>query len=425
MRTPPDRPSTRPVPAARGVPAALRDLVARTEAATPAGRDRAIDGLRALAIAGVVVGHFMVMALAVRPDGALRVTSPLIHLPELAPVSWVLQMLGLFFLVGGYATARSWDRARASGEPYRRWVAARLGRLGRPVVASTAILGAALPLLAAAGVPAGTLRTVAVLVVQPLWFIGVYLVITALTPVGAAMERRLGVWVAAPPLVLVAGVDLLRYGPWHADMPGWVAWINIVPGWAFGYLLGIAWTRGHIGRRAARVLAAGGLALAVALVLWFGYPLSMVGVPGDARVNSHPPSLLVLALAAAQSGVAILARDRLAALLRRRPALWTGVALVNLSAMTIFCWHQIALMLLSGGTLLLVPSGLPGLHDVPAGPAWVGCRLGWLAVHLVVLGCLVAWARRFESPWTRLPAAGKAVALTLAATFAAYCVAVW
>lgn len=107
----------------------LRGLVARTEAGTPGGRDRAVDGLRALAILGVVVGHFMVMALAVHPDGALRVTSPLIHLPGLAPASWVLQMLGLFFLVGGFSGAKSLERAYARGQSYGSWLRDRVLRL--------------------------------------------------------------------------------------------------------------------------------------------------------------------------------------------------------------------------------------------------------------------------------------------------------
>jgi hypothetical protein len=92
--------------------------------------------------------------------------------------------------------------------------------------------------------------------------------------------------------------------------------------------------------------------------------------------------------------------------------------------MSIFCWHQIALMLLSGVTLAIAPYGLPGLHDVPADLAWVGWRFGWLAVHVVVLGGLVAVVRRFESPWTRMPRAGKVAALVLAAGFGAYVMAV-
>src|SRR5215831_4159842 len=139
-------------------------LSRRLDAATPAHRDRALDGLRALALLGVVVGHWLVMPL--RPDaaGALHVTSPLATLPGFAPASWILQMLGLFFLVGGYAAARSYPRAGS----YAAWVKTRLLRLTRPVLAVAAILGAAIPLLALAGVPDGTLRTTAVLTVQPL-----------------------------------------------------------------------------------------------------------------------------------------------------------------------------------------------------------------------------------------------------------------
>jgi peptidoglycan/LPS O-acetylase OafA/YrhL len=367
-------------------------LVAKIEAATAPDRDRAIDGLRALAICGVVVGHFLVLALTARPDGALRVTSPLIWLPAFAPLSWVLQLLGLFFLVGGYAAAKS--LARADG--YRAWVGRRTLRLVRPVVVVATALGAAVPLLALAGVPAGTLRSTVVLVVQPLWFIGVYTVITALTPVAVALTKRLGVWAALPGCALVAVVDLLRYGPWHDAMPGWLGLVNLLPGWSFAYLLGVAWARGRVGRRGAVLLTAGGAVVMVLLVRHLGYPASMVGVPGAGRTNAHPPSLLVLALAAVQCGAAILSHDRLAALLSRRPGLWAAVALANLGAMTIFCWHQVALMTLSGGALAVAPGGLPGLHGAPVDLVWVAHRLAWLPVYAAVLVAYVTVARRFE-----------------------------
>ena len=51
-----DAPSARPR-------LALRNFAARIEAATPAGRDRSVDALRALAIAGVILGHWLVTAL--------------------------------------------------------------------------------------------------------------------------------------------------------------------------------------------------------------------------------------------------------------------------------------------------------------------------------------------------------------------------
>lgn len=402
---------------------AWRAAAARIDAATPATRDRAIDGLRALAILGVVVGHWLVMALTTTGDGALRVTSPLLHLPGLAPASWALQMLGLFFLVGGYSSARSLERARGRGERYGTWLRGRLLRLGRPVLAATAALGAALPLLALAGVPVGTLATTAVLAVQPLWFVAVYLVVTALTAAAVALERRLGAAAALAALLIVALVDLARYGPWQEAMPGWLGLVNLLPGWSFAYLLGVAWAGGRIGRRGAALLAAGGGALALLLVLRLGYPVSMVGIPGAGRINSHPPSLLVPALAALQSGAAILLRDRIAALLRR-PAWWAVVALMNLSAMTLLCWHQVALMALSTAALQVAPGGMPGLHDSPETLAWLLHRIAWFPVYAAVLCGFVTLARRFETPWKGVPAAVRVCAGVLAAGFGAYALAV-
>jgi len=387
----------------------------RIEAATPANRDRALDGLRALAVIGVVLGHYLVMALVPDADGALRVRSPLTALPDLAPLSWALQLLALFFLVGGYSAARSLgDRA------YRPWIRSRLVRLTRPVVAVTALLAVAFPVLALAGVPAGTLRTTTALVVQPLWFIAVYGVVTAMTPLVVTAVRRWGAWAALPLVVAVAVVDVLRYGPLADGVPAWIGLVNILPGWAFAYVLGVAWAHGRLPRRAAAVLAGAGAVLLVVLVLRFGYPASVVGVPGAGRVNSHPPSLLVVALAMAQCGLAVLGRDRLATALRV-PSRWAAVAMLNLVAMTVFCWHQIALVLL---TVVTLPADLPGLHRLPDGAGWAGWRLAWLPVHCLVLAALVWGARRFEAPWSGVWHRVGPVAGVAALGFGAYALAV-
>ena len=79
-----------------------RVLAGRIDAATPANRDRAVDALRALAIAGVILGHWLVTALVVtsgRTGHALHDESPLATMPYLTPVSWVFQTLAIFFLV--------------------------------------------------------------------------------------------------------------------------------------------------------------------------------------------------------------------------------------------------------------------------------------------------------------------------------------
>jgi hypothetical protein len=144
-----------------------------------------------------------------------------------------------------------------------------------------------------------------------------------------------------------------------------------------------------------------------------------VGVPGAARVNSHPPSLLVPALAACQSGLAILLHQRIGGWLRR-PGLWAAVALANLPAMTIFTWHQVASLVLAGAALVVAgAAGVPGLLDVPADPAWLLQRLAWFPVYAAVLGGLVALARRFEAPWA-LPRSARAAVAVLAAGFGLY-----
>lgn len=151
-------------------------------------------------------------------------------------------------------------------------------------------------------------------------------------------------------------------------------------------------------------------------MLWFGYPASVVGVPGAGRVNSHPPSLLVVALAMAQCGLAVLLRDRLAAFLRS-PRRWAAVAMLNLVALTVFCWHQLALVVLT-----LVTADLPGLHELPDGLGWAGWRLLWLPVHCVVLAGLVWATRRFEAEWTGVLRRIGPVAVALSAGFGAYAI---
>ncbi|MFF8656106.1 acyltransferase family protein [Streptomyces huasconensis] len=392
----------------------LRGAAATINAKTPAHRDRAIDGLRALALLAVPTGHWLLGGFTLDTGGALHNASPLASFGFFAPLSWVLQMLGIFFLVGGYASTLSYRRSVARGESTGAWLGGRLARLGRPVLGVTAVWAALLPVLYTLGVPGTTLRTASTLVIQPLWFVGVYTVITALTPWCIRAVERLGAWSTLPLLGSVAVVDFLRYGPFAEAMPPWLSLLNLLPGWLFAYQLGITWGEKRLVRRGAWLLLAGGTALFVALLLVFHYPASMVGVPGEARTNSHPPSLLVLALAAAQSGAAILMRDRIGRLLRR-PALWAPVVVINLSAMTILCWHQTALLAAAvPGSFL---GAVPGLTTGPDTLGWIAARIAWLPVLAALLVLIGRYARAFEAPWKRVSHAGRALAGVLAAGF--------
>ncbi|MFI8531212.1 acyltransferase [Streptomyces aquilus] len=363
-------------PARKGIREGLHDGAVRVDAATPADRDRAVDTLRAFAILGVVLGHWLVTALVA--DGrSLRTASPLQHMPWLAPISWAFQTLAVFFLVGGHAATRSYATARARGTTYGAWLTARLSRLFRPVAAVLTLWTVTAAGLLLTGAEFGTVHTLVKLALSPLWFLVVFAALTAATPL---LTRLSPLW----PLAVVLHVDLIRFG---LGGPSWLGWVNEAAGWLVPFTLGAAWTRGELERRRAGwILLTGGAAATTALVAWGGYPASMVGVPGAAVSNLNPPTLVAVTFGLAQCGLALLLRDRLHGAMRR-PLAWAAVALVNLSAMTIFLWHQTALMATTATGLLV--GRLPGLHTVPDGLGWVAARVAWLPVFAAVLA--VCW----------------------------------
>src|SRR5919204_560949 len=143
-----------------------------------------------------------------------------------------------------------------------------------------------------------------------------------------------------------------------------------------------AWALGSLrGRRVPALMLAGGAAATAALITWAGYPASMVGVNGSTISNLNPPTLAAVSFGIAQCGLALLLRDRLARLMRR-PLAWATVAMVNLSAMTLFLWHQTAFITVSSAGLLA--GRMPGLLTAPAGGAWVAERLAWLPAFAAV-----------------------------------------
>jgi len=368
--------------------AQVRQFARRVDAATPPHRDRAVDALRALAIAGVIGGHWLVTALVLGQSSGgavLSDNSPLASMPWLAPLSWVFQTLAVFFLVGGYSAARSYRGG------YLPWLRKRLIRLARPVAALVAVWIPVTIGMILADVPATTVHTLLFLVISPLWFLGVYAGLTALTPAALWLVRRFGAWAAALPAAVVAATDLVRFG---LHGPGWVGWVNVAAGWLVPYLLGMAWARGSLrGRRAPALMLAGGAAATAALIAWAGYPASMVGVNGAHISNLNPPTLAAVSFGIAQCGLALLLRDQLARLMRR-PLAWAGIALVNLSAMTLFLWHQTAFVTVT--SLGLLAGRVPGLLTAPTDGLWVAERLAWLPVFAITLSGLWLAFRRAE-----------------------------
>ena len=353
-------------------------------------RDRWADALRVGSLLVVVLGHWLMVT--VTPDG--DISNALVVLPSLQPLTWVLQVMPLFFLVGGVAHTYSLEsRARPGGTVrgrYAVFVQARAARLLRPTLVFLAVwvvLGVVADLAGWTSGRQATLVTAAlVLVPQLLWFVGIYLGVAAFAP---AMARAHHSWGVAVPyaLALAAGlVDLARFG---AGL-GVVGNLNFAFVWLCLHQWGFLWRDGRLTNRLALtlvVLGSVGLGLAVTVG---PYPTSMVGLPGDEVSNMSPPTAALLAQGLALIGVAALLRGPMRRTLRR-PALWRGVVTAGAFAMTAFLWHLTALL----GVLLGMRA--LGLTQPEVGSAsWWWTRPVWFLVLSVPLALLVAVFVRFD-----------------------------
>ncbi|MCT1618774.1 acyltransferase family protein [Janibacter hoylei] len=363
--------------------------ISRLAAATPDTRNRVVDLYRAVAIGVVVLGHWLMAAVVVR-DGELAMANTLDLVPPLQGLTWVLQVMPLFFLVGGYANATSWRSARAKGDTWATWQRARLRRLMTPVLPLLIAWLAICSVGVAAGVSPDLLRTASQSALVPTWFLAAYVLVVAVAPVTLALWERYGWWSFVGGMAVAAVVDLVSISTGSIL----VGFLNYLFVWASVHQLGYAWRDGALdGARRRLALSALGLA-AVSALVWVGpYPVGMVGT-GQPVENSYPARVTLLFLGMFQIGLALLAERRLQAWLQR-PAAWRATIAVNARIMTLYLWHMTAMLGLVGLSLAL---GGRGLHLEPATGAWWATRPAWFAVCGVVSVALIAVFGRLEDP---------------------------
>ncbi|MEU3605750.1 acyltransferase [Streptomyces sp. NPDC035033] len=347
-------------------------------AATPATRDRYVDLLRVASLAVVVLGHWLMAAVG--PDG--RVGNLLAVVPELQAATWALQVMPVFFFVGGFGHAL----AHRSRPGYADFLRARLRRLLRPTMVFVAVWGAVALAIQLLGADGGLMGVVLRLVTQLLWFVGIYLAMAALTPPLLRAHERYG-WGAFGGLVAGAVlVDALRFA---AGVP-YVEFLNFVFVWLAVHQLGFLRADGMLRRPA--LLAGAGLLGAAALVALGPYPLSMVGMPGEKVSNMAPPTLALLCHGLWLVGAVELLKGpggRLVA----RAGVWRAVVAANGLAMTAFLWHLTAMLGVYGAML-----GLGLELPAPASAAWWAQLPLRLAAAALLTALLVAVFRRFEAP---------------------------
>jgi hypothetical protein len=143
-------------------------------------------------------------------------------------------------------------------------------------------------------------------------------------------------------------------------------------------------------------LAAAGAVTLGCLLAWGPFDVDMVGTTGGRVNNTIPPSVALLAFAAAQAGLLLAAEPAVSRWLARgRP--WAAVSWLNARVLTVYLWHMVPVVVVA---VALYPTGVLG--QPPAGSGgWWALRLAWIAALAVVLVPAAIFLARFERPLRR------------------------
>ncbi|KPM53893.1 acyltransferase [Frankia sp. R43] len=376
---------------------ALRELAEQT----PPSRERYVDLLRAISILLVVLGHWLVSVITHDRNGQLTGHSALESMTWMYPFTWLVQVMPLFFIAGGYANAASLAAHRGRGGGTATWLRDRGSRLLRPTTAFLVVLAVLALFAQPLGADSSLTRLAIWFATIQLWFLSAYLVVVLLTPAMYRLHQRFGWAVVVVLVVLVALGDLARINGHPALADG-----GYVYGWLVMHQIGFFWWDGRLPFRP-RVWAPllfGGLATVMALTLAGPYPVSMVDVSGQEPHNASPPTLALIAATAFQLGLVMMLRGPAERWLRRRRP-WQAVIGVNMVVFTLYLWHMCAVLLLVG-----LLDALDALPTPTAGTfSWWLWRLPWFLMLTVMMTGLVAVFGRIEIR-ARRPAPGRLAA---------------
>ncbi len=354
---------------------------------TKPDRDRAVDVARLAALVVVMFGHCALL-LATIDSGGLRIGNLLGELPALAPITWLVQVMPLFFLAGGAAGAYSWRVGTAWGT----WLFSRAQRLCRPVFWYLAFWAVAL-VVAAKTLGAESAAGLGAECVALLWFLGVYLVTLAFVPALTRMSSGRAVGILVTLLLAAAGaMDGVRIATGVA-MSGV---LNFLIVWLIPVAIGVAYARGLVGVRAALAVAVSAFVAQVALTVVGPYEVSLV-VTGTERMSNVTPPTLLLALHCTWMSCAFVAAAGPVGRWAQRPRVWQAVAVGNGGAMTLYLWHIPAIAV---ATLSLHAFSLDA-YDVDAQWFWglLALRAAVFAVVMTATFFVLSPLEHRRLPW--------------------------
>lgn len=293
-----------------------------------------VDWARAASICIVVIFHTRLYSVTLA-DGQLGL-SMWDPNPILYPISWVLMAIPVFFIAGGYGHSVNMLKADRLGTGYGEFLAARARRLIGPTIVFITIFAVAASVMAATG----SLDLAVELTrsgMSLLWFITVYLVVTALAPMMVRLHERAGPWVFGVLAGAAAIVDGVSFALGDFELRN----ANLLFVWLFVHQLGIAYHRGWF--RSHSVVRLLGIALLMigligALIAWGGYPAPAVGFASVPIANVQPPTIAMAILGVAQT-CALALFERAAPRWANSGRALTPVRAVNALLMTVYLWH--------------------------------------------------------------------------------------
>ncbi|WP_343575531.1 acyltransferase [Mycobacterium sp.] len=356
-------------------------------------RNLAVDFYRVSGVVLIVLGHWLAGSVTYH-DGSFGRQNPLLDQPWTQWLTWPFQAVPTFFLAAGFAGAVSWTRRRdVQGASRQAWLRHRLARVLGPSAVYVALVSAVVVAFENAGTSGSLLEYAGWAVAMQLWFLGVYLVVVSLTPVAIAAQRRWGLLAPAALAAAVAAVDA-------ASLVGHVphlGQLNYLLCWGLLYQIGIAWQSGFLAGVRSVVLGVGSAALLAVLIWLRRYPVSMIGVPGQAVQNTSPPTAAMMAFGCAQAGMVIALAPALNRVLSTA-AVQRILGGANRNVMALYLWHMVPVVLVA---IVGYPAGLLP-QPVEGGVQWWLARLEWVVVLslVMVLELRLLWLGRriFAAP---------------------------
>ena len=364
--------------------------VRRAVEETPPTRNRVVDVWRVIALLVVVFGHWLAASIWVTPDGDTLTMNTLEWIPYAAWFTWVIQVMPIFFFVGGYANAKA---ISSSTTNRRSWLTTRFRRLYTPAV-PVIVVWSALAFVLRNWIDADLVYAGVLNATIPLWFLAVYLMLIAIAPLTHAWWRRWGTATIAAFALSAVAVDVAYR---VLDLPG-IGWLNLVFVWGTVHQIGYWWAdreaSGTIPPPRSSLMGSG-IALAALIIVttakW--YPVPMITIPGGGPQNVTPPTSAIVLLACVQIGVILATADRVTGWAgRRRP--WTFIVAVSGFMMSIYVWHLTALSLTIAVGIFAFEGAAFSLE--PGTMAWWITRPVFYVGLVVVTGVIVALFARFE-----------------------------